>query len=254
MLLNALKLYGIDIVRMLQTARGLPRYCRDCIRFRAIKPDGWPLSFRPYLSDFFDSSGRVTVHYFKQDIFVAREIHRYRPRRHIDIGSRVDGFISHLAVFMKVEIIDIRPNRKLDPQIRFLQADVCVVDPAQVGWTDSISCLHTIEHIGLGRYGDPIGADPWVEAVDRIFGLLETGGLAYLSMPIGRKRIEFNAHRIFDLQELLGLMATKGKILKVALIDDRDDLEEYEDLVKLPILATKHWKFGCGIFVIQKQA
>ena len=47
--------------------------------------------------------------YFIQDIWAAQRIYKKKPNEHIDIGSRVDGFVSHLMVFMKVKVIDIRP-------------------------------------------------------------------------------------------------------------------------------------------------
>ncbi len=254
MLLNALKIYGVDLVRILQSVRGIPKYFLSYLRFRSVRPKGWPIRLRPYLSDFYDNSGRVTTHYFKQDIFVAREIYQRKPKRHIDIGSRVDGFISHLAVFTEVEVIDIRGNNKIDPRIKFIQADICKVTASHIGTTESISCLHTIEHIGLARYGDPIGSTLWIEAVDRIFGLLSAGGVAYLSTPIGLKRLEFNAQRIYDLEELLGFLQQRGAVEKVAIINDQDELAEYIDIAQLPFIESKQWKFGCGIFVIRKPA
>src|SRR5690606_12088398 len=91
------------------------------------------------------------------DQTVARWIHVACPVRHIDVGSRLDGFIGSLSVFREVEVIDIRPQPMAVANVKFQQLDL--MEPLPDVWvscTDSISCLHTIEHFGLGRYGDPI--------------------------------------------------------------------------------------------------
>ncbi len=47
-------------------------------------------------------------HYFHQDLWAAKKIFKRRPMTHVDIGSRVDGFVAHLLVFMPVTAVDIR--------------------------------------------------------------------------------------------------------------------------------------------------
>ncbi|HWF86113.1 MAG TPA: hypothetical protein VG222_14745 [Vicinamibacterales bacterium] len=48
-------------------------------------------------------------HYFHQDLWVAKRIYAARPAAHVDIGSRIDGFVAHLLTFMPVTVIDVRP-------------------------------------------------------------------------------------------------------------------------------------------------
>jgi hypothetical protein len=35
-------------------------------------------------------------------------IHKLNPVRHIDIGSRIDGFVANVAAFRKIEVLDVR--------------------------------------------------------------------------------------------------------------------------------------------------
>ena len=74
----------------------------------------------------------------------------------------------------------------------------------------SVSCLHTIEHFGLGRYGDGFNLQGWKAGLENILGLVEYSGFFYLSTPIGRRRIEFNAHRVFDPKELIEYTVSSG--------------------------------------------
>lgn len=92
---------------------------------------------------------------------VARAIHTAKPVKHVDIGSRVDGFVAHVASFREIEVFDVRPISTAVPGVLFRQADLMdspslPADTEGGGYCDSLSCLHAIEHFGLGRYGDTV--------------------------------------------------------------------------------------------------
>ena len=61
----------------------------------------------------------------------------------------------------------------------------------------SMSALCSLEHFGLGRYGDPIDPEACFKCFENIQRKLKPGGKLYLSVPIGKERVEFNAHRVF---------------------------------------------------------
>jgi hypothetical protein len=105
------------------------------------------------LGDFSDSVGVVSRHYFHQDLVVAGYIFASNSERHIDVGSRVDGFVAHVASFRVIEVIDVRPLPvTTHSNIQFFKADLMHDVGSEL--TDSLSCLHALEHFGLGRYGD----------------------------------------------------------------------------------------------------
>lgn len=81
-------------------------------------------SLRPCYSDRTDDAGSLPLHYFFQDLFVAQRIFKNAPSRHVDIGSRIDGFVAHLAAFRQVEIFDIRPLQEEIPNVVFRQLDI----------------------------------------------------------------------------------------------------------------------------------
>ena len=71
------------------------------------------------------------------------------------------------------------------------------------GSLESLSTLHAVEHFGLGRYGDPIHPDGWRRAAEALARVLAPGGRLYFSVPIGRERLVFNAHRVFSPERCL---------------------------------------------------
>jgi len=192
---------GVDPARAYLSLKGLPTYVRNYRRLRAQLArthSPFPITdVWPQIADRYDTSGVAISHYFHQDLLVARLIHEANPRHHVDVGSRVDGFVAHVAVFRPIEVFDIRPLTSTTPNIHFRQADMSNAAFSPPSTTDSLSCLHTIEHFGLGRYGDPVDADAYLRGWENLYKLLEPGGTLYFSTPIGPQRIEFDAHRVF---------------------------------------------------------
>lgn len=110
----------------------------------------------PCYSDRTDDAGSLSLHYFFQDLFVAQRIFKNAPLRHVDIGSRIDGFVAHLASFRSVEVFDIRPLEVNIPNVTFKQLDIMNRTCINENSIPPVSCLHALEHFGLGRYGDSI--------------------------------------------------------------------------------------------------
>ncbi|MBC7886422.1 MAG: DUF268 domain-containing protein [Ferruginibacter sp.] len=191
-------------------------------------------------------------HYFHQDLFVARKIFNNNPVRHIDIGSRTDGFVAHVAVFRKIEIIDIRDQNSKVGNILFRKADLMQLPDDMINSCDSISSLHTIEHFGLGRYGDPIDYYGYQKALDNITKILKAGGKFYFSVPIGKQRIEFNAHRVFSVGFLLKELGNNFTVNSFSYIDDKGDFYENVELSVIEIDKNYGCFYGCGIFELTK--
>ncbi len=207
---------GIDPLRTVNAIRSLPRFVGDYMRFRATF-DG-DMALMPCLHERSGEAGEIRHEYFWQDLIVAQRIFRANPRKHVDVGSRIDGFVAHVASFRPVEILDIRPLGVRIPNVTFRQADIVNLPDDLVGYCDSLSCLHALEHVGLGRYGDRLDPHGPQRAFANLCRILAPGGL-YLSVPCGRPRVEFNAHRVFAF-ETIGEWAREHDlaILEVAVI------------------------------------
>jgi len=200
------------------------------------------------LTDRHETSGSMPKHYFMQDLYFAQKIFENKPLKHVDIGSRIDGFVAHLASFMEVEELDVRPLESTVKNIRFVQADLMDSDFHLKNYCLSVSCLHVIEHLGLGRYGDKIDANGHLKGLDTIYKLLQTGGYFYFSVPIGIQRIEYNAHRVFSVDYLLNYFSSKYELLSFSYLDDKDVLHENIDLKN----ETVRCRYGCGLFILKK--
>ena len=208
---------------------------------------------RPILSDKNDDGGVMSGHYFHQDLYVARLIHIAKPEKHLDIGSRMDGFVAHVASFREIEIIDIRPYKNHVKNIRYRQADLMILPPELIDYCDSVSSLHAIEHFGLGRYGDPIDYSGYLKAINNITKILKSGGVFYFSVPIGPQRIEFNAHRVFSLKYLSELLSQNYTVHSFSFVDDKGDFFENVMLTNENISTNCGCYYGCGIFTCIKK-
>ncbi len=125
----------------------------------------------------------------------------------LDIGSRIDGFVAHLLVFMPVTLVDLR---RLDTSIEgltFVNDDATTLGRFSDESVESISSLHAAEHFGLGRYGDAVDATACFRFIDSLKGF-EAGWPPLFLVPIGRERVGFNAHRVFEVRTILSAFAT----------------------------------------------
>lgn len=226
------------------------RYTEECEIFKKL---GGIITHRyPILTDYHDSAGTATGHYFHQDLLVAQYIYENAPQRHIDIGSRIDGFVAHVASFRKIEILDIRDlAHSAHENITFLKADLTASDYVHENVTDSISCLHAIEHFGLGRYNDQIDPAGHLKGITNIIKMLKKGGTLYLSFPIGKgNEVHFNAHRVFkpdDVFKWQPIIDAELEFLRFDYVDDRGDLHKNTKFneIELP-------NYGCGIYTFVK--
>ncbi len=213
----------------------------------------FPISrLKPIYKERGDSGGTMSGHYFHQDLLVARRVHANQPEKHVDVGSRTDGFVAHLAVFREVEIFDIRSNQSKVKNITSVQADFMQLSEHLYDYTDSISSLHAIEHFGLGRYGDTIDAYGHLKGLDSLRKALKTGGKFYFSVPMGPQRIEFNAHRIFSLSYLLSVFSKHYQIDQFSYVDDAGDLHENTPLSDKKISNDYGCDHGCAILEMTK--
>jgi len=255
---SSLALFGIDAGRTVQALSALPAYFRN---YRSLKRQSRTSQtsirfgrFYPCLGDRSDESGSGASVYFQQDLAVARRVFLTQPAKHVDVGSRIDGFVAHIATFRPIEVFDIRPLTASICNVTFRQLDLMDTVPDQfLEYCDSLSCLHTIEHFGLGRYGDPIQFDGHLVGLDNLKRLLKPGGRFYFSTPIGPQRIEFDAHRVFSVAYLLELFAPHYDIERFSYINDAGRLSENVTLDPQLIQTNCGCYRGCGIFEMIKR-
>ena len=249
---------GFDPRAMARSLAGLPGYVSDLAKLRAQRSSArraFPFaSLYPCLGEASSESGVASGHYFHQDLLVARRINLNNPEIHVDVGSRIDGFVAHVAAFRPIEVFDIRPQTNDIPNMKFVQVDLMSpLGPDLVDHCDSLSCLHALEHFGLGRYGDPVDYDGYLHGLENLGHILKAGGKLYLSVPIGPQRIEFNAHRVFSVAYLLECLAETYRVDSFSFVDDRGALHEDVPLAASDVAADFGCELGCGIFELTKK-
>ena len=108
------------------------------------------------------------------------------------------------------------------------------------GTFDSVFSFSSLEHAGLGRYGDPLNPHGDVEAVAQVACLLKPGGIFFLGFGIGKDKIEWNAHRIYGKMRL-PIVTANYRLLEI--IGDYD--WGVSDFRKQPIMVLQSL-FGCS--------
>ena len=141
------------------------------------------------------------AHYVYQGPWAFRHLLAERPERHVDVGSFL-GYLGFFSAVVPTQFINIRPAGLEVPGLEERPGSVLDL-PYADGELPSVSCMHVIEHIGLGRYGDPVDLAGSEKACRELSRVLAPGGSLYLSLPVGRPRICFNAHRVHSVEQVL---------------------------------------------------
>lgn len=183
----------------------IPRYlsfCVDYVKYFNIKGSQKIklLDLHPIVNDKTKKT-QFDPQYFYQGVWAFDKIYKSKVSEHVDVGSQTD-LVSFLTTITNVKFVDIRPlEAKLD---NFTSIKGSILElPFADNSIQSLSCLHVAEHIGLGRYGDPLDPLGTENACKELGRVLAIGGNLYFSLPIGIPRICFNAHRVHSIQQIL---------------------------------------------------
>lgn len=244
--------FGLNPLHLFRSIRAMPRFLNDWLRFR--ESYSGPLTWMPCLHDRYQEACTTKSEYFWQDLLVARWIFDAKPQKHVDVGSRVDGFVAHVAAFRQIEVFDVRPITVQIPGVVFKQADFMRIDSlpkCDGGYCDSLSSLHAIEHFGLGRYGDPIDPVGHERAITNMTLLLKSNARFYLSAPIGRERVEFNAMRVLDPLSIILFIEQHGLELNNLTVISAGGVIRQVPLTatSLKILGGHNYNLGLFVFI-----
>lgn len=187
-------------------------------------------------------------HYIFHTAWAARILAKSRPVEHVDISSSL-YFIGTVSAFVPIRFLDYRPANLGLHGLKEQAADIRNL-PFRANSVPSLSCMHVVEHIGLGRYGDPLDYNGDLAACNELKRVLAPGGQLLFVVPIAANpHIAFNAHRVYSRSQIEQMF--NGLVLEeFSLIPDR---AEDGGLVSLPseeLLARQ--RYGCGCFLFKK--
>ena len=201
-------------------------------------PNDWWNRF-PCLND---NTGitKFDTHYIYHPAWATRIIKEINPKKHVDISSTLH-FCSTLSAFIPTEFYDYRPAHLTLSNLKTSAADLTNLF-FESNSIESLSCMHTIEHVGLGRYGDKLDPEGDFKAIAELQRVTKKKGHLLLVAPLGQPCIQFNAHRIYSF-ELINDLFTGFALKNFSLITDEGLFIENAD----PQL-VKQQHFGCGCF------
>ncbi len=222
-------------------------YFRDLFKYRKLQTKLGLKGLTYYVPLIFDrdpASHTFDKHYVYMDRWAFKQLLVARPETHIDIGSSI-RFLSVASAISHLTFVDIRP---VSPDFdNFEVKDGSILSlPYANDSLKSVSCLHVAEHIGLGRYGDPLDPLGTKKACQELSRVLAPGGKLYFALPVGKTATYFNAHRVHSPSVILNYFPNL-KLESFSAINDAGHFienarpEDYE----------KAW-YACGCFVFTK--
>ena len=183
-------------------------------------------------------------HYIYHPAWAARILAKTKPETHADFSS-ILSFSSVVSAFIPIKFFDYRPaHLKLNNWTGNF-ADLCKLDIDDNSF-ESVSCMHTVEHIGLGRYGDALDPIGDIKAINELKRITKQGGNILFVTPVGKQRIEYNAHRVYSF-ELVTDLFKECQLMEFSLIDDKGDFIENAQTE-----LVKKQNYGCGCFWFKK--
>ncbi len=198
----------------------------------------------PCLDDNTTTTG-FDAHYLYHPAWAFRRVKEANPVKHVDISSYL-CFSTLLSAVLPVEFYDYRPaNIKLSGLV-VGSTDLCNLH-FENNSILSLSCMHTVEHVGLGRYGDPIDPDGDLKAMGELSRVLAPGGRLYFVTPVGKPRICFNAHRIYSYEQILSYFLNLS-LVEFSMLPDNGKKSGMILNANPNLVSEQHYACGCFIF------
>lgn len=199
----------------------------------------------PCLNDSTDDTG-FDLHYVLHTSWAARALARTKPRVHVSFGDSL-YFVGIASAFMPVTFCDIRTSGLPFRDIEENRADLTRLPPSWTATLQSVSCMHVLEHIGLGRYGDALDASGDRKAAAELARVLAPGGQLLMVVPMeDPPRVCFNGHRLYSYSQVMDLFPDLS-LQEFTLITNEGQFFENAD----PSLLGGR-KYSCGCFRYKK--
>jgi SAM-dependent methyltransferase len=200
----------------------------------------------PCLEDATSDTG-FDRHYVFHTAWAARVLALNKPESHIDISSSI-YFTAISSAFVPIKFYDYRAANLDLPNLETGKADLTSLT-FESNSIKSLSCMHVVEHIGLGRYGDTFDPDGDIKAIAELKRVLAVGGSLLFVVPIGKPKVMFNAHRIYSYDQVISFF-DDFKLIEFALIPDSEKDGNLIPGASREMADAQH--YGCGCFWFRK--
>ncbi len=202
---------------------------------------------RPCLFDRTPATG-VDGHTVYHTAWAARILAGAKPEVHVDIASSL-YFCSIVSAFIPMRHYDYRPVELCLDGLTTGSADLLAL-PFGNGELRSLSCMQALEHVGLGRHGEPIDPEGDLRAAAELKRVLAPGGSLLVAVPVGKPAIRFNAHRIYSYGQVVDCFSDLV-LEEFALVPDS---REARGLLRQATRETvDEQTYGCGCFWFRRK-
>lgn len=229
--------------------RNIPKLIKFCSSYKQYKQltNANELNISDFYPCINDNISTIPfdAHYFYQGVWAFKKINESGVKSHVDVGSEL-RWVGLLSTITKVTFIDIRPFETDLKDLIVKKGDILDM-PYEDNSVDSLSCLHVAEHIGLGRYGDKLDPDGTKKACKELSRILAVNGNLYLSVPVGKQKTYFNAHRVHSPRTIIEYFKDLGLVELAGITDSGRFIEN----VDINVLEKSN--YACGLFWFRKQ-
>lgn len=185
-------------------------------------------------------------HYTYHTAWAARVVKEIDPKEHYDISSLL-YFSTLLSAFIPVKFYDYRPAKVELSNLTSNQGDLNAL-PFESNSIQSLSCMHTVEHIGLGRYGDKIDYDGDLKAINELKRVVSVGGNLLFVTPTGKPKVQYNAHRVYSYNQIVSYFS-EFTLKEFSLIPDTEEQGGLIKNAKPEMADIQNYACGCFWFV-----
>jgi hypothetical protein len=234
-----------DIKGFIRFIPSMLRYFNDFWTYRGLSGEAIPArDIYPILNEDLPASP-IDPHYYYVNGWAMRRILANRPSEHFDFASQVI-LTNLLSAVVPCIYFDFRPLKVKISGLKTAACNLTNLD-IQSESAESISCLHVLEHIGLGRYGDPLDVHGSLKGSRELTRILKPGGYLYFAVPTGRERVCFNAHRVFQVESVLKMFSGL-ELVELSGVTDAGDFIE-----NISVEMLNRSEYACGFYIFKKE-
>jgi hypothetical protein len=203
----------------------------------------WPILNEDTSATAFDA------HYIYHVAWAIRKVRSLAPEHHVDFSSSLH-FCTTVSALFPTTFFDFRPADLALENLKSLACDL--TDPQlDVGQHASVSCMHVVEHVGLGRYGDALDVNGDLKAIANLKKVVLPGGDLFFAVPAGKPSISFNAHRVYSINSILDYFSDSFSLTELYFIPGPAGMAP---LLNPTFEQTLLFPYGCGCFHFKKHA
>jgi len=253
-LLPLFRLQGMWFYRLMKNIINYPHFFSQHIRYimhNRTDKNRFQIRLRDQYPCLLDNTAHTGFdkHYIYHPAWAARILAQTMPSYHVDISSTLN-FCSLVSAFIPVKFYDYRPAELYLKNLSTGSADILSL-PFEDASIVSLSCMHVVEHIGLGRYGDPLDPEGDLKAIAELKRVLKPTGNLLFVVPIGGvPKIMFNAHRIYTYKQIIDSFSDL-QLLEFSLIPDGPEERGLIENTTQEMADT--CSYGCGCFWFRKR-